>query len=141
MDKVHFSSPLPLFLAFIVIFFSHYALKFCLDQAKLLQYFLNQTTEFISPFSLVDIVIIAYCWRFESSPADFLGIVTHKTIKDLYVYIFSFGEYNSKQVNVSGITIFREQFESLKWKCWMPLTFTCSELCSPNTNIYTGLMK
>ena len=30
------------------------------------------------------------------------------------VYIFAFGEYNSKQVNVSGIKIFRAQFRSLK---------------------------
>ena len=30
------------------------------------------------------------------------------------VYIIAFGEYNSKQVNVSGIKIFRAQFQSLK---------------------------
>ena len=64
------------------------------------------------------------------------------------IYIFAFGEYNSKQVNVSGIKIFRAQFQSLKcfstpWKCWMSLTFTCLELYTPNppnANIYTDLL-
>ena len=30
------------------------------------------------------------------------------------IYIFAFGEYNSKQVNVSGIQIFRAQFLALQ---------------------------
>ena len=42
------------------------------------------------------------------------------------VYVFAFGEYNSKQVNVSGIKIFRAQFQSLK---------LCKEMLNA-TNIY-----
>ena len=50
------------------------------------------------------------------------------------VYIFAFGEYNSKQVNVSGIKIFRAQLQSLK------LRNCVIELYSPNANIYTGFL-
>ena len=31
----------------------------------------------------------------------------------IYTYVFAFGEYNSKQINVSGIQIFRAQIIAL----------------------------
>ena len=60
---------------------------------------------------------------------------------DLHIYIFAFGEYNSKQVNVSGIQIFRAQFLTLNLRKVMlnSANFTCLELYSPDANIYTGL--
>ena len=39
---------------------------------------------------------------------------TVHTSKDLYIYIFAFGEYNSKQVNVSDIQHFLAQFKGLE---------------------------
>ena len=53
-----------------------------------------------------------YFWR--SKLKTFLWSVSPIFNRDLCICIFSFGEYNSKPVNVSGINIFRAQFQSLK---------------------------
>ena len=42
-----------------------------------------------------------------------LRVLYYSSMKSWPVYIFAFGEYNSKQVNVSGIKIFRAQFLAL----------------------------
>ena len=51
-----------------------------------------------------------------------------------HVYIFAFGVYNSKQVNVSGIQHYLTQMwgQELRTENRMPLKFTCLELYTPN---------
>ena len=50
-------------------------------------------------------------WNF-SGPLLFLGVLRIE-MTCIHIYIFSFGEYNFKQVNVSGIQIFRAQLLAL----------------------------
>ena len=61
---------------------------------------------------------------------EFLYVYSFRWSKDLYIYMFSFGEYKSKQVKVSGIQHYLAQIlgKQLRTEILMPLTFTCLEI-------------
>ena len=58
------------------------------------------------------------------------------------VYTFAFDEYNSKQVNVNGIKIYRAQFQSLKLRNEVlnAANIYLSGIILTNAYIYTGLL-